>query len=556
MAIFTTGRQLGRTLKGAGRLRTIAGVFAKHGYQNILEKARLGRYVMKKFSETDPEQFTSAERMRMAFEELGPTFVKFGQLLATRADIVPDDFVIEFKKLHDRVEPENFEVIKKTIEDHFKTSLNKIFLRFEENPVGSASIAQVHQATLVDGTEVVVKVQRPHIEKIIRDDLTVLFTIAGLLEKYVPESRPLNPMAMVEEFFKALELETDFRVEANNIRRFQKNFEGNPAIKIPDLYQNLSGQKVLVMEYLNGLPLSHPGALDQKGIDTEKLVKEGLVAFFRSVFQYGFFHGDLHAGNLIILPDNRLGLIDFGVVGRLSRKTQDSIAGMFMALATEDYEQLAFEYVEMAPYGDLVDLNEFARNLREVISPHFGLTFKDVNVGKLLMASAGVASKHKLRLPSELMILFKSLVTIEGMGRLMVEDFDVLTYSLEFAGEIVKSKYDPGKIAKDLARLTKESSSLIYTLPRQLKLFLRRMSSPDHAWKIEVDQLEEIKRSIETSSNIVFLGLLIGSLIMGSSAMLFLKDVHLIAGIPTFSAIGFSLAFALSLVAFYNYIRK
>ncbi|MGE3974287.1 MAG: ABC1 kinase family protein [Bdellovibrionales bacterium] len=556
MALFTTGLQLGRTLKGAGRLRTIAGVFAKHGFQNVLEKARLGRYVMKKLTETDPEQFTPAERMRMAFEELGPTFVKFGQLLATRADIVPEDFIVEFKKLHDSVEPESYSAIKNILQEHFKTDLNKIFIRFDENPIGSASIAQVHRATLIDGSEVVVKVQRPHIERIIRDDLTVLFTMSGLLEKYVPESRPLNPVAMVEEFFKALELETDFRVEANNMRRFQKNFLTNPAIKIPDVYLNLSGQKVLVMEFLDGLPLSHPQALQQEGTNTEKLVREGLIAFFRSVFQHGFFHGDLHAGNLIILPNNQLGLIDFGVVGRLSRKTQDSVAGMFMALASEDYEQLAFEYVEMAPYSDLVDLNEFAQNLREIISPHFGLTFRDVNVGKLMMSSAHVAAKHKLRLPSELMILFKSLVTIEGMGRLIVEDFDVLTYSLEFAGELIKTKYDPSKVAKDLARLTKESSSLIYTLPRQLKLLLRRMTSPDYAWKLEVEQLEELKRSIETSSNIVFLGLLIGSLILGSSLSLFLKDTHMIAEVPTFSAIGFSLAFILSLVAFYNYIRK
>jgi ubiquinone biosynthesis protein len=191
-----------------------------------------------------------------------------------------------------------------------------------------------------------------------------------------------------------------------------------------------------------------------------------------------------------------------------------------------------------------------------VISPHFGLTFKDVNVGKLMMASAHVAAIHKLRLPSELMILFKSLVTIEGMGRLIVEDFDVLTYSLEFASEIIKSKYDPAKIAKDFARLTKESSSLIYTLPRQLKLLLRRMGSPDHAWKIELDQMEDLKRSIETSSNILFLGLLIGSLILGSSIILFLKDAHQIGGIPTFSAVGFFLAFILSLAAFYSYIRK
>jgi ubiquinone biosynthesis protein len=556
MAIFTTGKNLGRTIKSAGRLRTIVGVFAKHGFQNILERARLGRFVIEKFSEVDAEKFTAAERMRMAFEELGPTFVKFGQLLATRSDLIPEDFIEEFKKLHDRVEPEDFEVIQGIIQDHYKRKINEIFESFDEKPLGSASIAQVHAATVKDGTRVVVKVQRPGIQQLIRDDLAVLFTMAGLLERYVPEARALNPVAMVEEFFKTLQLETDFAVEANNIRRFQRNFENDKTIRVPRVFGPLSGKKVLVMEYFDGIPLSQPGALEAMGSDSQEIVKAGLMAFFRSVFQYGFFHGDLHAGNLIILPDSKLGLIDFGVVGRLSRRTQDAVAGMFLSLANEDYEQLAYEYTEVAPFNELVDANQFARDLREMIAPHYGLSFKDIDVGKLLMSSANVAARYKLRLPSELMLLFKALVSIEGMGRLIVDDFDVLSYSMEFATEIVRAKYDPARIAKDLVRLTRESTSLVSTLPRQLKILLKRLGSPDYAWKIEIDEMEDLRRSLESSSNIIFLGIIISSLVLSASALMFLPGTGTVLGIPALSFGFYALAILLGLVSFYNYIRK
>jgi ubiquinone biosynthesis protein len=556
LAIISTGRNIGRTFQSAGRLRTIVGVFAKHGFQNVAEKARLGRFVIRKLGQVDTEKYTAAERLRMAFEELGPTFIKFGQLLASRADLVPEEFIQEFKKLHDRVEPENFNTIRAVIREHFKHDIHEFFTRFDEDPLGSASIAQVHRATLKDGFDVVVKIQRPDIEKIIRDDVAVLYTIGGLLEKYVPEVRGFNPVAMVDEFYKMLQQEIDFTVEANNIRRFQQNFEDDKVLKIPKVFSTLSGKTVLVMEFLEGIPLSQAGALSQEGIDAELIVKHGLITFFRSVFQHGFFHGDLHAGNLIIMPGSRLGLIDFGIAGRLSRRTQDSIAGMFMALANEDYEQLAYEYIEVAPFNELVDVPSFARDLREMIAPHFGLSFRDLQVGKILVSSANIAAKYQLKLPSELMLLFKAIVSVEGMGRLMIDDFDVLSYSLEFSTELAKSKYDPTRIARDMIRLARESTSLISILPRQLRILLKRFGSPDHAWRMEIDQMDDLRRSIESSSNIIFLGVVIASFILSGSALLFLQSDTYVGSIPLPSFVMYFAAGFLGLIAFYNYFKK
>jgi ubiquinone biosynthesis protein len=492
----------------------------------------------------------------MSFEELGPTWVKFGQVLASRPDLIPPDFVREFKKLHDQVPGISFAEIRRVLERHFKRDLKEIFKEITETPLAAASIAQVHKAVLIDGSEVVIKVQRPGITEVIEEDVSVMLMMAGLIEKYVPELRIVNPTAMTEEFFKMLDLETNFVVEANNIRRFQKNFEGDPRIKIPSVFLEHSGQRVLVMEALKGIPLSQVSRTRGHGLDLERLTREGLMTFFKMVFQHGFFHGDLHAGNIFVLDDQRIGMVDFGAVGRLTRKTQDVIAGMFVALANEDYEQLAYEYIEIAPHSEMVDIEAFARDLRELIAPFFGLTLKDVNAGKLLLRSTNVAAKHGLQLPSELMLLFKAIVTVEGMGRLLVEDFDPLSQSLEFAREIVKSKYDPKHIAKDLAYVARDASSLLYSLPRQMKLLIRRLSSPDYAWKMQIQELEEVKRALESSSNIIFLGLVIGSLVIGSFLGLFLPNSPTLAGVPLYSGFGFGIAIFLGMMGFYNYFRK
>lgn len=531
-------------------------MFAKNGFQNVAEKIRLGRFVLERFSKPGIDSYTPAERMRMAFEELGPTFVKLGQLLATRPDLVPEDFVEEFKKLHDQVSGVSFTEIKTVLEEQFGTEIDRVFKDFDPVPLAAASIAQVHRATLNDGTKVVVKVQRPGIAEVISDDVSVLYYLADLLRKYVAEVRPFNPQGIVDEFFKTLELETNFVVEANNIRRFKENFRQESDIKIPEVYGAFSGPRVLVLEALVGTPLSQKGAVDQEGLDRLKVMRIGLRAYFKMVFKDGFFHGDLHAGNLFLLPDSRIGLVDFGIVGRLNRRVRDSIANMFVSLYTEDYERLAYEYLELAPYSDAVDLDQFAKDLQDLLAPYFGLTMKNVNLGRLMLDSAGIAARHRLVLPSELMLFFKSIVTIEGMARLIVEDFNLLDHALEFAQEIVRTKYAPERITEDLTLFGRDSAALLRVLPRQVKQIVRKINHPEFAFKLSLVELEELKRSVETSSNILFLGLIIGSLILSASITMFLDHGPIFLHIPLMSAIGYGLAILLGIAGFYNYIKK
>lgn len=537
-------------------MRTIVGVFAKNGFQNVAEKIRLGRFLLERFAKPGIEAYTPPERMRMAFEELGPTFVKLGQVLATRPDLVPQEFVDEFKKLHDQVSPLPFSEIRRVIEKQTERPLDQVFKEIRPEAIGSASIAQVHRATLIDGTDVVIKVQRPGIERIISDDVNILYYLADLLQKYVPETRVFNPTGIVDEFFRTLELETNFIIEANNIRRFQENFKNDPSVIIPNVYGEISTAKILVLEFLKGIPLSKAEALDQQGVDRNKVMHAGLHAYFKQVFKDGIFHGDLHAGNLFIMPNSQIGLIDFGIVGRLNRRTQDAIANMFVSLYYEDYERMAYEYVELAPYSSEVNVDQFAKDLKDLLAPYFGLSMKNVDFGKLLMDSTAIAGKHRLILPSELMLFFKSIVTVEGMARMIVQDFNLLDYALEFANEIVKTRYSTERVTEELSLFSKDTSQLLKGLPRQLKQFIRRVGNPEFAFQHRIQELDEVKRALETSSNIVFLGLIIGSCIISASMLVNSERGPYVLNMPLVSALLYGMAGVLGLVAFYNYIRK
>ena len=496
------------------------------------------------------------ERMRMSFEELGPTFVKLGQLLATRPDLVPEEYINEFEKLHDRVQTLPFSTIEEVLKEEFGNSLYQKFSEINPEPLGSASIAQVHRARLATGEDVVIKVQRPGIIQTINDDLNVLYLLADLLATYVPESRPYNPKGIVEEYFKTLELETDFIVEANNIRRFQENFRDDETIKIPTVYMDLTTERVLTMEALPGVPLSQDSSLNQQGMDSQEVIKRGLGAYLKMVFEHGLFHGDLHAGNFFVLPNNHIGLIDFGVVGRLNTRTQSAIANMLLALSKEDYDRLAYEYVDLAPFTDRVNVDIFAKELRELIAPYYGLTLKNVNLGKLLLRSSGIAARHHLQVPTELMMFFKSIVAVEGIGRKIQKDFDFLQYSLQFAGELAKTHFGPQRMMNDMSQIARESRSFINALPRQLNFFFRKINSPDHAFRLKVAELKDLKKSIEVSFNLLFLGVIISSLILSASFISVHQTENHIWGIPTMSMLGYGMAVLLGLIAFVNYIRK
>jgi ubiquinone biosynthesis protein len=450
--------------------------------------------------------------------------------------------VKEFRKLQDQIPPIALSEIEKILNQQFPRGYQSVFKNFSEESIGSASIAQVHRAQLMDGTAVVVKIQKPGVSEIIEDDIRILHLLADLCEHYIPESKIFNPKGMVHEFARSIALETNFVVEANNIKRFQENFADNPQVKIPTIYLDHSGPKVLVMEELMGKPMSHKEAFSIANLDRDALMRVGLRAYFSMVFKDGLFHGDLHAGNIFVLDENRLGFIDFGMVGRISRKTQSSIANMFMALTTEDYDRLAYEYIEMAPFNSRTNRQFLAQDLRAILSPFFGLTLKDVNMGKLFLESSKVAAKHHVVLPSELMMFFKSMVTIEGLARMVREDFDMLPFIQEFAKDLVKTKMSTTELFSEASFQAKEWASLLESLPKEIKTHLRKINQPDYAESFEIKNIEKIQKTLYQTGRLIFIGIVVASLTIAGAMTIEYEGTRQVYGFPLLSMSMFSLA--------------
>jgi ubiquinone biosynthesis protein len=436
--------------------------------------------------------------------------------------------------------------------------LQQKFAFIEQQPVGSASMAQVHRATLKSGEKVVVKVQRPGIVETISDDLSVLYMLAELFEQYLPETRPFNPVGIVDEYFRTLELETNFVVEANNLRRFRQNFTDDPTIHVPKVYLELTTERVLTMEALPGIALSQASAMNQDDIDPTAVINKGLRAYLKMVFIDGLFHGDLHAGNFFVMPHNEIGFVDFGVVGRLNQRTKNAISAMLLALSREDYEQVAYEFIDLAIFNDRVDVDRFARDLRNLLAPYYGLTLRSMNLGKLLLSSASVAAKNGVTVPTDLMLFFKSIVAVEGLGQKIQPDFDFLATAIEFSGEIVKNQYEPTRLLTEFAQSARDSKALLGALPRQLLYSLRRMNSPSYSSRTRIENLPELRHAIEKSFRLLFLAILISALLFSSAfVMVHAGPVPVTAGgFPTFSLGAMILALVLGFFAILNYFRK
>ncbi len=515
-----TGMQLGQVVKNAQRLRQILAVLARHGFSDLVVRMNLGKFLPSRFStfiETAAEKSTP-ERLRLAFEELGPTFVKLGQLLSTRPDIIPENALQELARLQDNVRPLPFGVVRSALERELGQPLSEVYSSFDEVPIGAASIGQVHAATLASGEEVVVKIQRPEIQAIIETDIALLDFLAGLLEKYVPESRVFRPRIIVDEFFKTLVYELDYVVECNNMARIARNMAGISEIVIPRVYKEYSSTRVLTLERLRGIRVNDLKALDSAGTDRKKIVAVGARAFFKMILVDGVFHGDLHGGNLFILPGDKLGVIDFGIVGRLSDKSREQLAGMMISLITEDYENLCYLYAEVSVSGQFVDMESFTREVRNMLAPYMGLSLNEVNSGRLLIEATKIGARYNIQIPGDWMLVFKALITIEGMGRTLDPDFDLLANGQMLVQDMLKDQFSPQKLGRELLWAGKDLVALAQSLPRQLRWMMKKVAANDYALDIHVPEVIELKDQLDANSrrlslSVLFVGVLVAGVL-------------------------------------------
>lgn len=525
MQILKTGRQVTSAVKNVGRLKTILSVFWQHGLEEFLIRMGLARYLSPQKRKAGLEGLSIPERLRIAFEALGPTFVKLGQLLANRPDMIPEPFIEEFEKLQDNVAALPFEKMKPLIERELNGKIEDYFSEFNSTPLASASIGQVYTAKLKSGEDVVIKVQRPHITKIIQSDVSILRFLAGLMEKYLPETQIIGPVQIVEEFFAILSQELDYKIEANNTLRVAQNFADDQRIVIPKVYHELSTHTILVLQRLHGCRINDHEALAALGLDPKELVQLGARSFFQMLMHHGFFHGDLHAGNLFAIKDPetgiaKIGVIDFGIVGRLGPKPRDHLIQMMIALLHEDYETLCYEYLELGALKTSVDFESFQREVQNALSPYLGLSLKDLNLGLLLIQCTKIAMKYRIKIPSDWMVVFKAIFSIEGLGRQLDPSFDLMSVGQELVQDLATQKFSLEKFTKNSFLVTRDLQDLVQVLPRQLKWFFRRWSQNEFALELQWKNQDRIERKLHDLNKSLTLSLMgTGFLISGALSL-------------------------------------
>jgi len=539
--------------KNIQRLRQIISILMRHGFYPVIERIHLTRLIsipqrIAGRKATQEQEFISfAARTRLAFEELGPTFIKFGQILSTRPDILPEEFVKEFLKLQDEVPPFPFTDVVKAIEQEFKRPVKELFKEIEEKPVAAASIAQVHRAVTREGEGVVIKVQRPDIEAVIDNDLSILQYIAKLIAKYIPESRNYNPVGMVEEFGGIIKKEMDFTLEASYTERFRKNHSDDPRVLIPAVYWNLTGKKALTMESIIGIKIDNVEKLRESGIDTEKISHILAEVLFRQVFEFGVFHGDLHSGNIFVTGPEQIAFVDFGIVGRLDREMQENLADIFVGLVSEDYELLTRVYLRMGILPEDIDEATFKREYQDMLFSYFGKPFKRTSVGELLMSYIRLASRYRIRMPRELLLLDKCILELEGLGRLLHPDVNVLVESQQFARRLIAKRFGPAAMMKDAVDTVMEYRTFTKALPVQISQILKKMMSDKFTIDFVHRGLEDLMGEMDRSSNRLTFAIIVAALIIGSSLVIAFDSGPKLFGYPFLGILGFVVAGVLGL---------
>ncbi|MBI3061590.1 MAG: AarF/ABC1/UbiB kinase family protein [Deltaproteobacteria bacterium] len=520
-----------RTYRNLGRFRDIVNVFLKHGLGQIIEWLEIEQFApirwwykpLHKQLERE-EAVNLPERLRIALEELGPTFIKFGQLLSTRPDIVPREYVKAFDLLLDQVPPFPSEQARRIIESELQAPIAELVAKFDDTPLAAASIAQVHRATLWSGEEVVFKVRRPGIQEVIKQDIDILHRVADLIERYVPDLAFLNARGLVEEFEQVIQEEMDFLREAENASRFRANFEGSRELYVPKVFLHLTTEQVLVMEYLEGARIDDLDELRAAGVDLDKLARRGSEVLFKMILTDGFFHADPHPGNFLVLSNGQLGFVDFGVVGRIREDLLDAMGSTFIGLLNRDYDALTRQSINLGFVPESVDLERYRQEMRgdleNTIEPLVGRKLSQIPPMVYVERIMGLALKHHLRLPRELFLVGKCLVLFEGLFRRLSPELDFFAVARPYARRLITQRSILGTFTRKLRREAMDLLDVASALPREIHLALRKLTRNDIQVKLHLMGLDPYVRRLDRASNRLTFAVIISAIIVGSSIII------------------------------------
>ncbi len=496
-----------------------------------------------------------AVRARRALEELGPTFVKLGQVLATRVDVFPPNWIAEFEKLQSAVPPVAFDDVRTEAEQALGRPLQEVFTGVETGAFAAASIAQVHRAGLPDGTPVVLKIRRPGIGPKIEADLRIVGHIARLMESEMPELRRYQPVQIVEEFAKSLRREMDLAFEARHMDKFRENFAGVDYVVIPRVYWEWTSEAMNVQERIEGVPGTDLTAVDAAGYDRRLLAARAADSVLKMILVDGYFHADPHPGNVFYLPGNRIAMLDFGMVGRLSEARRDQIVDLLAALSRRDERGVMDVVIDWT--GDAVVSEErLAADIGSLIFNYDKVPLKDINVGQLLNELTAIMREHSIIVPSDLTLLFKALITLEGYGRQMDPEFRMVEHLTPFVRRLIFDRYKPKALAKRAERGLGDALSLVSDLPRDLVRLVKEVRRGKFKIELDLKRLDHFGHQLDRSSNRLTLGVLIAALIVGSSIVMTVEGGPTLFGLPLFGLLGFLGACFLSVALFFSIWRS
>ena len=549
-------------IEDLNRLRQIITVFFEAGFGFIIDRLRL-RYLVplrlrlsQRFKRlkapAKPEIKPPQVRLRESFEKLGPSFMKLGQILSLRPDLVGFEYAKELEKLQSRAATFSFEQVEKIIQKEFGRPIETLFKSFEKKAFAAASLAQVHRAVLKDGTQAAVKVQRPNIEETIKKDIHILFFLAFLLEKYIPESKPLRPTQVVKEFAAWTMRELDFKVEATNTERFRYNLKDEPDIKIPKVYWDLTSQKVLTMEFVDGVKLDEEERLAKMKLSRELLARNAVKVLLKQFLIDGFFHADPHPGNFFVLKNNIICLHDFGMVGYVSPEMRSEMVSYFMSFINQDMENSLKHLLDVAEVREGSDVEGFKQEVSSILSAWFYSPAKE-SIATSFFKAISASVKYNIVFPSNLVLLGKAMLATEAMAKRFYPKFDFNEQFAAFVGMVYRSAFDPRAAAKDFQDNMFDYLAFLKKLPEHTLKLLEKFEKGDIGVKINIEEFIEVKEEIDRQNDVRILAGLTAITLLTSALVMNIEEAR-IFGI-SLGRIGLLIGFVL-IIWLFNLVRK
>ncbi len=547
-----------QTFKQLERYQQIASVLLRNGFDNLVVALEVEKHIHIPFTSVNDEilHLSRSERIKKTVEELGPTFIKFAQILSTRPDLIPLELANAFSKLQDEVSPIPFSEIKQVFLEEFGKPVSELF-DGELELVASASLGQVYKGVLPDGDLVAVKVQKPNITQTIASDIAIMRQIASFLKDRLKEYGIDDANMIIDEFEKTIRKELDFNIEALNLKRFAKNFEENPKIKVPRLYESLTTMRILTMEYIDGVKVSDLKKLEERGIDAKLAAKNGFDLLCEQIFLFRYFHADPHPGNIFALEDGRLAFIDFGMMGRIGERDRRYFVDMIYYIVKNEEEKAAYNLLKLAKIKDEnMNVDAFCKDMGDIISTYFYGSLKDISIQNLLNDMIALMSRYRVYFREDNYLLTKALITIEGVGKQLDPDFNAAEEIRPFVLRFYKNSRSFGALLGKVGEIPKDVSDFVTEFPDDIKFLIEKLKNGNFKMEFEHVGLEALEQSIEKSFNRLSVAIIISAVLIGSSLLSFAKMPPLVLGIPVFGLIGFTIALLMGIVLIISIYRR